>query len=63
VHLSRRDLRRIRAFLHQCEVNGLDEMSRTLGKDARAVARGHYAYVHMVSPDVAERLRARHSWI
>lgn len=63
VRLSRRDLRRIRAFLHRCETRGLDEVGRETGKDARAMARGYYAYVHMVSPLVAGRLKQRHPWI
>jgi RNA-directed DNA polymerase len=63
VRLSRRDVRRIRSFLHHCETEGLDAVSARLGKDARAMALGYVAYVHMVSPDVADRLRRQHSWI
>jgi RNA-directed DNA polymerase len=63
VRLSRRDLRRIRAFFHRCETSGLEAVSEQTGKSALAVARGYYAYVHMITPDVAERIRQRHPWI
>lgn len=63
VRLTRRDLRRIRSFLHHCDVDGVDQVSVRIGKDARAVARGYYAYVHMVSPTVARRLREHHPWV
>jgi RNA-directed DNA polymerase len=63
VRLSRRDLRRLRAFLHQCETKGLDAVSQELGKDAALVAQGHLAYVQMVSPAMAVRIRSQHPWI
>ena len=63
VTLSRRDRRRIRAFLHRCETQGLDQVSAELGKDARSVARGYYAWVHMVSPESADALRRKHPWV
>ena len=63
VRLSRHDMRKIRAFLHRCEQRGLEDVSRDIGKDARAVARGYFSYVHMIDPGAASRLRERHSWI
>lgn len=63
VRVSRRDLRRMRAFLHRCQTRGVDVVSQEIGKDARAVARGYLAYVHMVSPAVAQRLREQHHWV
>lgn len=63
VRLSRRDLRRIRSYLHHCETEGLSAVSSRIGKDAKAVARGYFAYVYMVSPATALRLRERHPWI
>lgn len=63
VRLSRKDLRRVRAFLHQCETRGLDAMSEELGKNAAAVAHGHLSYIHMVMPEMARKLRERHTWL
>lgn len=63
VRLTRSDLRRIRAFFHRCETRGLDTVSAEIGKDARAVAKGHFAYIFMVSPSVAIKLAEKHPWI
>lgn len=63
VRLTRQDLRRIRAFLHRCETRGVEAVSQETGKDAVAVARGYYAYVHMVMPVAAARMRQQHPWI
>lgn len=63
VRLTRQDLRRIRAFLHRCETQGVENVSKDIGKDARAVARGYFAYVHMITPDTALAMRAKHAWI
>ena len=63
VRLSKRDLRRLRAFLHQCRTRGVDAVSEEIGKDAAAVAKGHLAYVHMISPAAAARIRAENPWI
>ena len=32
IRLSRRDLRRLRAFLHRCEKDGLEAVSREIGR-------------------------------
>jgi RNA-directed DNA polymerase len=63
VRLTRSDLRRIRAFLHRCETRGIDNVSLEIGKDARAVARGYFAYIFMVRPITALKLAERHPWI
>ncbi len=63
LRLSRRDLRRLRAFLHRCEHDGVENVSATLGRDALAIARGHHAYVAMVMPEFAAGLRRRHAWL
>ena len=63
VKLTRQDMRRIRAFLHQCEVKGLPAVSEALGRNARAMATGYLAYIHMIDPEAAEQLRDRHPWI
>jgi hypothetical protein len=63
IRLSRRDLRRLRAFLHRCDKEGIEVVSRALGKDALAVARGHLAYVAMVMPQKAAMLKRQHDWL
>ena len=63
VRLTRRDLRRIRAFLHRCETHGIEAVSAEIGKDAAAVAKGYFAYIFMVTPSVALKLAERHPWI
>lgn len=63
IRLSRRDLRRLRAFLHRCDEQGIEAVSATIGKDALAVARGHLAYVAMVMPEHAAGLRQRYVWL
>jgi RNA-directed DNA polymerase len=63
VRLTRSDLRRIRAFLNRCETRGIDSVSLEIGKDARAVARGYFAYIFMVRPSAALKLAERHPWI
>jgi RNA-directed DNA polymerase len=61
--VSRQDRRRFRAFLHHCETEGLPAMSERLGKNAMAHAAGYLAYLHMVSPEQAARLRQAHPWV
>jgi RNA-directed DNA polymerase len=63
VRLSKRDMRRLRAFLHKCRTRGAEAVSQEIGKDAVAVAKGHVAYVHMISPSAAARIRAENPWI
>jgi retron-type reverse transcriptase len=63
VKLTKRDSKRIRAFLHQCRTKGLDHMSAELGKDAFSVARGYFAYVHMVLPEAALKMLHDNPWL
>lgn len=63
IRLSRRDLRRLRAFLHRCDKEGVEAASRAIGKDALAVARGYLAYVTMVMPEHAAGLKERYAWL
>lgn len=63
VRLTRTDLRRVRAFLHRCETSGLENVSAEIGKDARAVAHGYFAYIFMITPGVAMKLLEKHPWI
>lgn len=63
VKLTNKDAKRIRAFLHQCRTKGVVAMSAELGKDAFNVARGYYAYVHMVDPAAAEKMLRENPWL
>ncbi len=63
VGLTRKDLRRVRAFLHRCSSQGLEVVSAEIGKDAESVARGHLAYVRMISAETSEKLAAKHAWL
>ena len=63
VRLSKSDLKRIRAFLHKCDTLGREEVSREIGKSANAVARGYISYLHMVSPEIAQKYRDKYSWL
>jgi hypothetical protein len=61
--LSRHDLRRFRAFLHQCEMRGVEAMTQQIGKDARAYAAGYLSFIHMVDADKAAAISAAHPWL
>jgi hypothetical protein len=61
--ISRHDLRRFRAFLHHVDTEGFDAVSQRLGRNAQSYAAGYLAYVHMVNPDQAARLREKHPWL
>lgn len=62
-HISRHDLRKFRAFLHHCETEGLQTMSERIGKNALLYASGYLAYIAMVCPEQAARIRSRHPWL
>lgn len=61
--VSRRDLRKFRAFLHRCETEGLAAMTERLGKNAALYASGYLSYLHMVNPDQAAKVQAKHPWV
>ncbi|HEX5164060.1 MAG TPA: reverse transcriptase family protein [Thermomicrobiales bacterium] len=63
VAVPRADLRRFRAILHSAERDGFEQASQTLGKDVVAYARGYIAYIQMVDPANAARIRERHPWV
>jgi len=63
-HVSRADLRRFRAILHRCRTpEGIAAASLEIGRDVRAYASGYLAFLHMVSPKQATRVRAAHPWL
>ena len=61
--LSRRDLRRFRAILHDYEKRGREAVSEQLGQDALQYARGYLAFIHMVNPQQALKLRQVYPWL
>ncbi|MBC8104836.1 MAG: RNA-directed DNA polymerase [Cytophagales bacterium] len=61
--VSREDLRRFRAILHQCERDGFEAVTARLGKDAQAYAGGYLSFVHMARPDIAGKIAAAHPWL
>lgn len=61
-HVSREDLRRFRAILHRCETRGPAAVTEQLGKDARSCTGGYLAFLHMVCPEHAQKLRQKHPW-
>jgi RNA-directed DNA polymerase len=61
--VSRRDVRRFRAFLHGCKTLGAEEMSRRLGRNAQAYAAGYLSFLHMVSPEQEEKIHRAHPWL
>ena len=61
--VSREDLRRFRAFLHQCETKGQEHMTQQIGKDALAYAGGYLSFIRMVSAEQATKIAERHPWV
>ncbi len=61
--VSRRDLRRFRAFLHGCETQGIAAVSARLGRNAAAYAAGYLSFLHMVNPSQAQQIRQKHPWL
>lgn len=63
VRLTKRDLHRFRAFLHNCEIKGIEKVSNEIGKDAVSFARGYLSYINMISPLQANKLLEKNSWL
>ena len=61
--VSREDIRKFRAMLHQCKTKGVEVVSEAIGKDARSYARGYLSFLRMIQPEVAEKLAQGHSWL
>jgi retron-type reverse transcriptase len=61
--VSRRDIRRFRAFLHQYETLGRQAMTEKMGQDSLAYARGYLSFIHMVSPEQEQKIRDAHTWL
>lgn len=63
VRVTRQMKRRIRAFLHQCERDGLEETSNRIDKDAKSVALGLVAFLNMVEPVAATAFKDKYEWL
>lgn len=63
IRLSKSDLKKIRSFLHKCDTQGREVVSDEIGKSAEAVAKGYLAYLHMVSPEIAQKYRDKYAWL
>ena len=61
--VSRRDLRKFRAFLHHCETEGIQTVSERLGKNAAFYASGYLSFIHMVNPEQAVKIQQKHLWL
>jgi len=61
--VSRRDLKRFRAVLHDIETNGAQAVSEKMGQSAQSYARGYLSFIHMISPEIAAKLREKHVWL
>ena len=61
--VSRTDLRRFRAFLHQCRLDGLDAVSERSGRNALQYAHGYLAHIQMLQPGRADQIRRDHPWL
>ena len=58
---SRRDLRRFRAVMHDIQTHGAEAVSEKMGVSALCWARGYVAFVHMVAPEIASKLRDKYA--
>ncbi len=61
--ISRRDIRKFRAFLHQYELRGREAMTEKIGQDSLSYARGYLSFIHMVSAEQEAQIKAKHSWL
>ena len=63
VRLRKSEIKKMRAFFHQCETKGLEVVSQEINKSALFVARGYISYMNMVSPQTARRYRSKYPWL
>ncbi len=61
--ISRTDIRKFRAFLHQFKVIGEVEMSKKIGKDAKHYGKGYFSYLKMISPAQASKIAETNAWL
>ena len=63
LRVSRRDIRRFRAFLHQYQLSGSKAMTEKLGRDATQYGKGYLAFIQMVNPAQAEKFINKYAWL
>lgn len=61
--ISRTDIRKFRAFLHQYTLIGAQKMSEKLGKDATSYGKGYFSYLKMVNETQAEKFKKEYAWL
>ena len=61
--ISRTDIRKFRAFLHQFKAVGEVEMSKKIGKDAKHYGKGYFSYLKMISPAQASKIAETNAWL
>ena len=61
--VSRRDMRRFRAFCHRYQTLGREALTEQIGQDALAYARGYLSFIHMANREQAAKFRAAHPWL
>jgi RNA-directed DNA polymerase len=63
VRIPKETIRKMRALFHNIETKGEKVVSEELEKNALNVARGYWAYLHMVMPEKAEKYLRQYSWL
>jgi RNA-directed DNA polymerase len=61
--ISQRDVKKFRALLHHIDKDGVEAVTKKLGKNAAAYARGYLAYLMMINPKQAEKFKAKYKWL
>ena len=63
VRIPKATIKKMRALFHNIEIKGKDVVTEELGKDALHVAHGYWAYLHMVTPTLANKYLKKHKWL
>lgn len=63
VRIPKETVKKIRALFHNIETKGQDAVSDQLGRNALPVAKGYWAYLHMVNPELAAKYMKKYSWL
>ena len=63
VRIPKATIKKMRALFHNIETKGKDVVTEELGKDALHVAHGYWAYLHMVTPTLANKYLKKHKWL
>jgi retron-type reverse transcriptase len=63
IRIPKESIKRMRALFNNIEKLGQDAVSEQLGKNALNVAQGYWAYLFMVSPELATKYASKHAWL